>query len=266
MRIHRTKLTSGDLRHLAGRIPPSALTSVGADWMRYVVRKPWGTEYLMYRNDFVEIWRLTVNAGQQTSLHCHPNKKTALIMVDGNARFTTLDGTVTLGPLDAAVIDAGAFHQTTAASPQGITLLEVETPPAKHDLLRLRDEYGRTHQAYENPNFWTEDATAARFTEAVREIELATCRLAIETFGAEGSGADHLRVLERYDALVVLAGLISVNQNDTIYNVADIVPIDVIRRRPADARLFNLTAMGVKVAPTASRPSLLQRLTQPRIR
>ena len=59
--------------------------------------------------------------------------------------------------MQGIVIDEGVFHQTEASSelpidPQsenGIWVMEIESPPNKADLIRMKDEYGRSGKAYE---------------------------------------------------------------------------------------------------------------------
>ena len=48
------------------------------------------------------------------------------------------------------MIDKGVFHQTTAISPKGAFLMEIETPVNKRDLVRLKDKYGREGEGYES--------------------------------------------------------------------------------------------------------------------
>lgn len=119
----------------------------------FVVTKPWGSEYLIYSNKFVEVWHLAINYLHSTSMHCHPNKKTALIVLEGRALFSSLNNSFELNPLDGVIIDAGTFHSTQSISSQGLRVLEFETPPIKHDLIRLEDKYGRANSGYEGVNF-----------------------------------------------------------------------------------------------------------------
>ena len=56
------------------------------DYSNVVVKKPWGYEYLIYCNDIVAIWILHIQCGAQTSMHCHPNKKASLVVLDGAVR------------------------------------------------------------------------------------------------------------------------------------------------------------------------------------
>lgn len=114
-----------------------------------IVKKAWGHEYLLYHNDNVAIWSLSINYGHRTSLHAHPLKNTGLIVLDGIARVSFLNNAITLKGIDKVMIFRGRFHQTTALSRHGVQVLEVETPEDKADLVRLQDDYGREHLGYE---------------------------------------------------------------------------------------------------------------------
>ena len=120
------------------------------DYRNTKVKKPWGSEYLIYQNNTVAIWLLKIFKGENTSLHCHPNKKTGLILLTG-------EGSVDLGfyetkklkTPDKVMIRPGLFHSTKALSKDGITVIELEAPVDKEDLVRYRDEYGREEKPYE---------------------------------------------------------------------------------------------------------------------
>ncbi len=114
-----------------------------------VVIKPWGYEFLMFENDCVAVWYLFIKNGHSTSMHCHPRKKTSLILLYGNAMSNTFLKRRYLKGGDALIVDKGVFHSTKSLSKLGISLLEIETPPDKTDLLRLEDRYGRQSSGYE---------------------------------------------------------------------------------------------------------------------
>ena len=117
------------------------------------VKKPWGFEYLMYGNDDVALWYLHLNSGEATSLHCHPRKKTGLVLLSGEAEISFLNDSTRLQAPSRMMIRPGLFHSTQALSDEGIALLEIETPRLKGDLVRLEDSYGRKAQPYEGgPN------------------------------------------------------------------------------------------------------------------
>jgi hypothetical protein len=118
-----------------------------------VVNKPWGFEYLCYQNDVLAIWLLYIKKNHQTSLHCHPNKHTGLVVLDGLAEVSFLRGSSLIKGLEKIHIFKSRFHSTKAVSDDGIFLLEVETPEDKHDLVRLDDSYGRKKMSYEGEEY-----------------------------------------------------------------------------------------------------------------
>ncbi len=68
-----------------------------------IVKKPWGYEYLVYQNDKVALWFLYIGYEQQTSMHCHPNKTTGLILLDGRAELSFLTNTVKVEPVTKVI-------------------------------------------------------------------------------------------------------------------------------------------------------------------
>lgn len=117
------------------------------DYAGVVVTKPWGREVQIHNQGAVAIWRLTLWAMQETSMHCHPCKRTILMVESGKVTLQTLNGWYDLSPGDVAHVEAGAFHRSSTVG--GAVILEVESPPIKHDLVRLYDRYGREGQGYE---------------------------------------------------------------------------------------------------------------------
>jgi hypothetical protein len=119
------------------------------DYLDRVVLKPWGHEFLIYRNDFVAIWFLHINKDHSTSMHCHPAKRTSLSLLRGKALCNTFRHRNFMFPGDSVILHPGVFHSTKALSPEGISVIETETPPNKLDLVRLEDGYGRENLSYE---------------------------------------------------------------------------------------------------------------------
>ena len=114
-----------------------------------VVIKPWGYEFLVFENNLVAVWLLYIKKGFSTSMHCHPQKKTSLILLSGNAMNITFLHRRYLKGGDAIIIEKEVFHSTKSLSDDGVFLLEIETPPNKTDLVRLEDRYGRELSGYE---------------------------------------------------------------------------------------------------------------------
>ncbi len=154
-RINKTSLDHDQLTQ--GKSSPLKANQAEFDYSNVIVIKPWGYEFLVFENEHVAIWMLHIVRKQKTSLHCHPRKMTSLILLSGEASFHYLEGTVELNEMDGLVIDKGAFHSTEASSPHpiyppsenGIWILEIESPPMKTDLVRMKDTYGRAGASYE---------------------------------------------------------------------------------------------------------------------
>ncbi|MBI2604391.1 MAG: hypothetical protein HYW56_02500 [Candidatus Harrisonbacteria bacterium] len=251
MNIRRVKFTNADVQQLVAKTPPKAPDDKCVDFTTCVVQKPWGREHLMHRNNFVEIWNLSINAGHATSMHCHPNKKTGLILLAGQVSFSTLEGNTVLRPLDSVIIEAGTFHQTKALS-DGVSLIEVETPPAKHDLIRLRDDYGRRDKGYEGKDRMAfGDAEPVRFTGTRGDIEIlgktvGGCRLSIKKIGNAERAHEHAGYISSNELVIVLEGIVYGHKNDELYGVAEILPAKDLLNPRAPMRMFNVTLLGIQ--------------------
>ncbi len=125
------------------------------DYSKVIVNKPWGYEYLIFQNEHVGIWILYLKEGAQTSMHCHPGKKTSLFVLQGEVKCLGIDNVEHLYSGEAIIIERAVFHRTIALSTPGAFLLELETPVDKTDLIRLKDEYGRERLGYEGEEHYS---------------------------------------------------------------------------------------------------------------
>lgn len=128
-------------------VDPAAREDDGKDWTGVVVTKPWGFEREIHRAGMVSIWRLWLNAGCETSLHCHVYKRTELVVERGVVVLETLSGHHVLHGGEAANIAPGVFHRSKSVC--GAVLIEIETPPNKNDIVRYQDKYGREGRPYQ---------------------------------------------------------------------------------------------------------------------
>jgi len=148
--IDKISITEEDKNSFSGiSINPNDIADDKFDYSNVVVKKPWGYEYLIFQNEIIAIWILYLKPGAQTSMHCHPNKKTSLVVLEGKAICSTLQGDIKRNTGDGLLIEKGAFHQTKADSDSGVFVMEIESPVNKRDLVRLKDEYGRQEEGYE---------------------------------------------------------------------------------------------------------------------
>ncbi len=141
--------TEADLYNLSIKRTIAPIAPEKIDYRNVVVDKPWGYEYLLFENSLAAVWILFLKHGAKTSMHCHPRKKTSLLVLDGAVNTSSLDTHFALKIFDGLIIDRGVFHSTACSSKGGVFIMEVETPPDKADLVRLKDEYGRENQGYE---------------------------------------------------------------------------------------------------------------------
>jgi len=150
--IHNITAIKKDQKSLLKVIKKSkslAIYTQPKSYRNKVVIKPWGYEFLVFENRYTAVWMLFISNGNSTSMHCHPNKKTSLIILSGTALSNTLISRKYLKGGDALIIDKGVFHSTKVLSHEGMFLLEIESPPLKTDLARLEDRYGRQTSGYE---------------------------------------------------------------------------------------------------------------------
>ena len=202
-----------------------------SDYENGIVTKPWGYEYLMYQSDKIGIWFLHIVEGRQTSLHCHPAKKTGYILLSGEAEVSFLKDSTRLMAVSKLMIREGLFHSTKAISPGGIYVIEVESPPDKTNLVRLEDAYGRKNLPYEG-----DDAVIPLTTDCIMFQPPEPDNPTIYTVSGVNLVVEHLEQLDSLKArppeevlLVLDGGLIS-NDGDPILSSGDVITISTFTR------------------------------------
>jgi rfaE bifunctional protein nucleotidyltransferase chain/domain len=125
------------------------------DYSNKICVKPWGHEFLVYQTNRIAIWCLTIFNGHQTSLHCHFNKDTQIIILKGAAKISLIDNKdIYLSELSSIFLPHYNFHGISAFSEE-VCLLEIEIfceqlcYSDKNDLLRINDDYNRKNTGYE---------------------------------------------------------------------------------------------------------------------
>ena len=122
-----------------------------------IVFKPWGYEYVVYRNaNNLCVTLLNIEYNKTTSLHCHPQKKSGFILLKGKASFQLglrKKNRETHSSPSKRMMARGLFHSIKSISKNGLLALEFETPANKKDLVRYQDKYGRENKPYEGKKF-----------------------------------------------------------------------------------------------------------------
>lgn len=143
----------------------------------YLVKKPWGEEYTVFKiGNKIAITLVKIKPNQSTSLHCHPKKKTGFIILKGNP-------TIQIGihkknswkskPLSIMVLRPGLFHSIKNLNNKiDVVALEFETPYIKKDLVRFKDKYGRQSKGYENKKSMSKlDSSYLRFANSKKLLK-----------------------------------------------------------------------------------------------
>jgi hypothetical protein len=132
-------------------------------------------------NQHAAVWFLYIKYNHATSLHCHPNKTTGLILLDGQAETSFLNNTNKLNPTNKVMIRKGLFHSTKATNERGAWIFEIETPVDKQDLVRFKDSYGREGKPYEDETFEIPKAEDCLWIKDTPEVyNFANCILDVK--------------------------------------------------------------------------------------
>ena len=204
------------------------------DYSQVVVRKPWGYEYLIFENQHVAVWILHINAKHKTSMHCHPQKKTSLIVLNGSVASKNLDSEHNRKIAQAAQIDKKVFHSTENKTLKNAIIMEIESPNNKHDLLRLKDSYGRVSKGYENKSSFSVNTNNYNY---IRLNEQYTYHNSIKKFGNSSINLIEVSKLSDFNNLIklnnnsqsllsILSGNLYVDNNK--YAPADTIQINYI--------------------------------------
>lgn len=126
------------------------------DYQNQVCVKPWGHEFLIYQNEKIGIWFLKLKNGHKTSLHCHFNKDTFIIILKGSVKIDLINNVVlNLNCMDSIFLPHYNFHGLGSFSDESF-IIEIEiynnsiNVTDKNDLLRINDQYNRPDNNYQN--------------------------------------------------------------------------------------------------------------------
>lgn len=235
--IKRFSLTERDRQEIKKlNISPLAIQDDHYDYSKVVVKKPWGYEYLIFANDEIAVWVLYLKSGAQTSMHCHPNKKTSLVVLEGKVSCSTITGQVERRAGEGLLIEKGAFHQTTTTSETGAFVMEIETPVNKRDLVRLKDKYGRAGQGYETEDqhsLETQNYNYMSFQSLGIQHNLkkryGQCSMTFKKLSDERI-LDEILELNPEDVICLLKGLLLDSSNQSVGAVGDTMTVNALRQ------------------------------------
>jgi len=207
------------------------------DYSKVVVKKPWGYEYLIFSNEVVAVWILFIRAGSQTSMHCHPQKKTSLVVLEGRVNLSSLFQSLDRSVGEGVLIDKGVFHRTATPFGSGAFVMEIESPVNKRDLVRLKDRYGREGQGYESEDQHSFDLQNYNYlslknfeSEQNLKKRFGQCSMTFKKF-TERKMLDEIPQLGPDDILCLLHGDIVDSAHQSVVEVGDTLTVDSLRKR-----------------------------------
>jgi rfaE bifunctional protein nucleotidyltransferase chain/domain len=153
---HSLKPLSNELSIISNHIQIKNENHSIIDYKNKICVKPWGHEFLVFQNKKLAIWFLTIKKNHQTSLHCHFNKDTQVIVLKGAAKISLIDNNnIYLSEMSSIFLPHYNFHGISSFSEE-VCLLEIEIfnnnlfYSDKNDLLRINDDYNRKKTGYES--------------------------------------------------------------------------------------------------------------------
>jgi quercetin dioxygenase-like cupin family protein len=259
-RLYRSKSDIENLSRLKTSIPTG---KDRYDYKKSVVNKPWGYEYLMFENKEVAIWMLYLSKNQSTSMHAHPNKKTTLIVIRGEVLCSTLEGFYRRKEGEGLVIGSGVFHTTKAVSNNGAIIMEMETPPNKRDLVRLKDLYGREGKGYEGIKEMTRELSRYEYIDfhginpkKRKSLKLGTC---VFNLYIHGKSPIHTRLKkEQGEVFCILSGSIHDHTGKLLLGAGEAMAIKDLKkisRITAFRAIMYLTLRFAQGKPSAQKKS-----------
>ncbi|MBU3923689.1 MAG: hypothetical protein KJ592_02125 [Nanoarchaeota archaeon] len=192
------------------------------DFSKVVVRKPWGHEYLTYREEGVSIWILHIKKDGATSTHCHLDKRTDLLVLSGQVECSTLEEKHQLSEGDLIILNKKVFHSTKATS-DNVLVMEIEFPSKKTDLVRLHDSYGREKEGYEKQKEMCFDLSEYQrvfLNGSDLNRMIGNMNLCIEKFEETKKLEDYIKTNNNI-LDIFITGEIIINGNESIISVGD---------------------------------------------
>ncbi len=194
-----------------------------------IIPKPWGHEFLMYENDDVGLWILHLNPEQQTSMHCHTEKTTGLVVLDGEILLSFISDNILLKKGQKRMIRRGLFHSSKNVSSNKSIMLEIETPKNKTDLVRLHDSYGRELTSYESS--YIEDSSLPWIDSPNEKtnsykFEYASCTFEVNTI----TNVSQILDMSDEKLIIFLNGGIVTKHNQNVIIPGDVGFLNIVKK------------------------------------
>ena len=199
-----------------------------------IVTKPWGWEHTLLRlGKKSEVLFLQIDYNKRTSLHCHPKKKTAFVILKGRVKVQYgiyKKNFKIYGPLSRLVLREGLFHSLKAVSKNGANVLEFETPVIKNDLIRFSDDYGRQKKSYEGKKYTT-DKDLNHLTLKIPKKNQKISKLKFKNINLDLSYKKKFSNIIKNDnsTSAILSGKIVNEKNKTVIDYGEVIKTNTLK-------------------------------------
>ena len=198
-----------------------------------IVLKPWGFEYVIFSYKKIGITFLKIDPKKETSLHCHSEKKTGFVILNGSASIQVgiyKKNTLNYKPLSRLVFRPGLFHKILNKSNKSLYLLEFETPFKKNDLIRMADKFGRKDKDYEGNNKiqkLTKDFLLFKNPKegTMNKYKFKNIKILIKSIVKPSS----LRITDSKSSTAILDGFLYDNKNRKVIGTGEIVKSQTLK-------------------------------------
>ncbi len=136
--------TALEMADLLDRLPGGMRTGAEGGEHAMIVEKPWGRVVTYALNQPSSVRVITVEPGQETSVHYHRMRDETWVVLDPGLSIEIGDRIVDAGPGEEFVIPAEQAHRIRCTAPIPGRILEVAYGyTTEDDTQRLQDAYGR---------------------------------------------------------------------------------------------------------------------------
>jgi mannose-6-phosphate isomerase-like protein (cupin superfamily) len=113
-----------------------------------IIEKPWGKVATYALNQPTSVRVITVEPGQETSVHYHQMRDETWVVLDDGLTIEIGDRSVEAQPGEEFVVAAEQTHRISNGSERRARVLEIAYGyTTEDDTLRLEDDYGRPLEA-----------------------------------------------------------------------------------------------------------------------
>ena len=183
------------------------------DYKKYIIKKPWGHEYLIYQSKEVSLWILNLDPKGSTSMHAHKLKDTYLIPINNKVRINLLEKLYYFSKKQIVLLPKKKFHQSKNINNTNLCLIEIELPNKKNDIIRHHDYYGRMENDFKKENNSNKQKKNNNYFNAlnIEKKHYIDKKLALLNIKFKGDISNkYLKIFSKFEYFFILKGELTI--------------------------------------------------------